>query len=342
MTRIEGKRTLIAGAAMGMGMRMAERFGTEGAELVLVDVNELALEALSQRLRGKGMRVHHFVCDLSQREQEIEGLVAKVHKTAGPIDILVNNAGVVTGGVYEEIPAGRDALMLDVNVAALHWMTKAFLPDMKRAGAGHIVQLASAASFLGVPEQVVYCASKWFVVGVLSEALRVELAQQGHHGIRLTIVCPSFVNTGMFEGVKAPFLTPMLEPDFVVDRVIEAVHHNRLYVKEPFVVKTTSLLRALLPARCSTVSPIASASRARCTAGRATSASTQSLREPTIGGSVLVQVPDRRCAPVLTTGGAAARCACGAWSSPCTTPMPEEGSGAGRYFVIPTCQSTNA
>ena len=69
MTRIEGKRTLIAGAAMGMGMRMAERFGTEGAELVLVDVNELALEALSQRLRGKGMRVHHFVCDLSQREQ---------------------------------------------------------------------------------------------------------------------------------------------------------------------------------------------------------------------------------------------------------------------------------
>jgi len=245
MSSIKGSKVLVTGAGAGMGLGMAERFAAEGAELILVDVNPTALEAAAARVRGAGGNVHSFVCDLA-KPAEIEALRARVAAAVGPIDILVNNAGVVTGGTYDEIPAGKDRLMLDVNVGAVHWMTKAFLPDLKGKRRGHIVNLASAAGFLGVPGQVVYCASKWFVIG-FSESLRLELEQQGFTDIHITIVCPSFVDTGMFAGVKAPLMTPILRPEYVVGRILDAVKKDRVYVQEPFIVKTTPILRALLP-----------------------------------------------------------------------------------------------
>jgi all-trans-retinol dehydrogenase (NAD+) len=247
MSEIRGRKVLITGAAMGMGRRMAERFGEEGGELILVDVREDRLSEAAGELRGRAFTVHDFACDLSRKPQ-IDELVSRVKERVGGIDILVNNAGVVTGGVYDEIPEESDRLMLDVNVASVHWMTKAFLPEMKRRGEGHIVQLASAAGFIGVPEQVVYCASKWFVVG-FSEALRAELDGQGHRGIRVTAICPGFVNTGMFDGIKPPMFMPMLDAGFVVDRIIEAVKRNEIFVKEPMIVKTAPILKALLPRR---------------------------------------------------------------------------------------------
>jgi all-trans-retinol dehydrogenase (NAD+) len=244
MSDIRGRRVLITGAAAGMGFGMAERFGAEGAELILVDVNAAGLENAARKL---GRRPHTYALDLS-KPQSILDLRERVAKDVGPIDILVNNAGVVSGGSLEEIPAAKDQLMLDVNVGAVHWMTKAFLPDLKGKRAGHIVNLASAAGFIGVPQQVVYCATKWFVIG-FSDALRAELEQDGFHDIHVTTVCPSYVDTGMFEGVRAPFLTPILKPAFVVDRIVEAVKTNELWVREPFIVKTTPLLKAVLPRR---------------------------------------------------------------------------------------------
>jgi len=245
MSEVSGKRVLITGAAAGMGALMAERFAQEGAALVLVDVNDAALQASAARLAQAGRTVQAFAADLA-KPAEIRSLQQRVAKACGPIDILVNNAGVVTGGLFEEIPEEKDQRMLDVNVAAVHWMTKAFLPDMKKRGEGHIVNLGSAAGFIGVPRQVVYCATKWFVIG-FSEALRLELEQQGYARIHVTVACPSYVDTGMFAGVKAPLLTPLLKPGFVAGAIVQAVKDNALFVKEPFIVKTTPVLKALLP-----------------------------------------------------------------------------------------------
>jgi all-trans-retinol dehydrogenase (NAD+) len=226
---------LITGAAAGMGLGMAERFAAEGGELVLVDVNEAGLAEAARRV---GRPAHTFVCNLASEDQ-IRALHEKVSREVGAIDI---------GGALEEIAPEKDRLMLDVNVGAVHWMTKAFLPDLKAKRAGHLVNLASAAGFLGVPQQVVYCASKWFVIG-FSEALRLELKQLGFSDIHVTTVCPSYVDTGMFAGVRAPFFTPILKPAFVVDRIVHAVQTNEVWVREPFIVKTTPLLKAMLPRR---------------------------------------------------------------------------------------------
>ncbi len=245
MTEIRGKRVLITGAGQGMGLGMARRFAALGAELILVDVDEARLEVAEAELRHAGHLAHSFRCDLSRRE-EIAGLRREVLVRRGPIDVLVNDAGVVTGGRYERVDDEDDARTLAVNTAAVHWMTKAFTPDLLQSREGHLVQMASAAGFLGVPEQALYCATKWFVIG-LSEALHAEWKVNGHHHLHVTIVCPGYVDTGMFEGVRAPRLMPMLRADDVVDSVVEAVQANRLYVLEPALVKVTPILHALLP-----------------------------------------------------------------------------------------------
>ena len=245
MTYVDGKKTLITGAAKGMGRLMAEEFGQRGAHVILVDLDEEGLNKAVANLRGQGVKADGFCLDLSSK-QEIYALRDDVHEQMGRIDILVNNAGVVTGGTLEEVDDAADELMLDVNVNAVHWMTKAFIKDLKQGTDTHLVQLASAAGQVGVPGQVVYCASKWFVTG-FSEALRLELQSGGFDHVSVSIICPGFVDTGMFDGAKAPLLMPMLQPDYVVDRIMEAVEENKLYVQEPLIVKMTPALRALLP-----------------------------------------------------------------------------------------------
>lgn len=246
MTTLRNKKVLITGAARGMGCILADRFLQAGAEVLLVDCDGDTLIDTVTSLSTPD-RVFPFVCDLSKREN-IEQLRQDVLDRVGRIDVLVNNAGVVSGGTYTEIDTIRDETMLAVNIQAVHWMTKLFLPDLVSAPEGHIVQIASAAGFFGVPFQVVYCASKWFVIG-LSEALRQELRNQGHSHVHLTTVCPSFVKTGMFAGTKAPLFTPFLTPEYVVDKIIKAVKKNRFYIKIPFMVKLSPILQNLLPAR---------------------------------------------------------------------------------------------
>ncbi|WP_373046849.1 SDR family NAD(P)-dependent oxidoreductase [Vulgatibacter sp.] len=245
MRELGGERVLITGAARGIGERLAWRFAREGAVPLVVDVRAVAAEEVAGALRSAGHEAHAFACDVSDPDA-VAALRDEVHAQGGPVQILVNNAGVVIGGAYEAIPRSGDERMLAVNVAGCHWVAKTFLPDLVRSGRAHLVWMASAAGLVGVPDQVVYAASKWFVVG-MAESLRAELIAGGHRHVGTTIVCPSFVSTGMFEGVAPPRLTRWLHPDEIAAKVVRAVQHDRLWVREPWLVKATPPLRALLP-----------------------------------------------------------------------------------------------
>lgn len=247
MTEINGKTVLITGAARGMGRRMADRFAEAGGQVVLVDVAEGPLEEARQELVERGHTAASFVCDLSERGN-IDELRERVHDEVGPVEVLVNNAGVVRGGKLDEVDDAGDELTFRVNIEAVHWMTKRFLADLKGADDAHIVQMASAAGLIGVPEQVTYSASKWFVIG-FSRALRQELLGAGHDHVGVTIVCPSLVDTGMFEGASAPRFMPFLQPEDVVEKIVSAVNRNRLFVREPFLVKTIPFMKGILPTR---------------------------------------------------------------------------------------------
>jgi all-trans-retinol dehydrogenase (NAD+) len=111
---------------------------------------------------------------------------------------------------------------------------------------GHIINISSASGFIGMPYMPAYAASKWAVIG-LTESLRLEMELERFHGIRFTLFCPSYVDTGMFAGVKAPKLVPLLSPEEAVKRAYKGFRRGEYFILEPFMVKFTPALKALLP-----------------------------------------------------------------------------------------------
>ena len=245
MKDVKGKLVLITGAAMGMGKLTAAKFAEAGAKLVLLDMNEEELDKTAREIGLRGTNVWKFVQDVTDRES-IYTLAEKIQDEIGTVDILINNAGIVQGGALLETD---DALLVkhfEVNVYGCMWFMKAFLPGMIRKGEGHVVNMASASGLLGVPFLSAYASSKWALIG-LSESMRLEMELLGHEGIKFSTICPGYVSTGMFDGVKAPLLMPTLRPETMADKIFEAVTEEKTFVIEPLIVKFTPALKALLP-----------------------------------------------------------------------------------------------
>lgn len=241
------KTFLITGAASGIGRLMALQFARRGAAVVVVDLNGEGAEAVAASLRATGARAWAFQVDLADVAQ-IEALPARVHAAAGPIDGLVNNAGIVFGGRFDSVPLAQHLLTYRVNTDAMVAMTHVFLQDLRQSREAHLVNIASAAGFLGVPYGTTYASSKWAAVG-FSESLRQELIETGVNHIAVTTVCPGYIDTGMFDGIRMPSLFKPMTPDFIVEKIMQGIIAREAFVKEPFIVKTTDWLRAVLPLR---------------------------------------------------------------------------------------------
>lgn len=246
MTEISGKNVVITGGASGMGRLFALKTVRQGATVVIYDLDAGAINDVVEEIKEiTGREAHGFVCDVSDREA-VYRTADEVRDLVGPVDVLFNNAGVVSGRRLMEIPDEKIEAVMGVNVMALYWVTKSFLPDMLARNSGHVVTMASAAGLLGVDRQTDYAASKSAAIG-FTRSLRVELKQTGHTGVKTTIVEPFFVNTGMFEGVKTrfPSILPILDQDYVTDRVIEAVRRNKQDLKMPPIVNLVPGLQLL-------------------------------------------------------------------------------------------------
>jgi all-trans-retinol dehydrogenase (NAD+) len=161
----------------------------------------------------------------------------------GALDILVNNAGVVSGAMLMDTPDEKIERTMKINVLPLFWVTKAFLPAMLKRNSGQIVTIASAAGVIGVNSLVDYSTSKFAAFG-FNESLRMELRQMKSR-VKTTIICPFFIDTGMFAGVKTrfPLLLPILKPEYAAGRIVQAVLHHRKLVILPRFVYTVFILR---------------------------------------------------------------------------------------------------
>lgn len=245
---------LITGAARGMGRLYAQRAVDQGAQAVILwDKNAAELAGAAAELSAgadAATSVHPFVVDIAELGA-IAQTAQKVRKVAGDPDILINNAGIVRGSYFWEHDNGDDTrATMQVNALAPMYITREFLPAMigDRARAARIVNIASAAGLVANPRMSVYAASKSAVIG-WSESLRLELVQQGHGNVKVTTVATSFVNTGMFEGARGPLLTPVLSPEYVVDRVWSAMLAGKPMLKMPRAVSVATALRSVLPTR---------------------------------------------------------------------------------------------
>jgi all-trans-retinol dehydrogenase (NAD+) len=253
MTRtVSGARVLITGAAMGMGRLYAERAVAEGAAAVILwdrDAASLSKTAaiLTERSQG-ATQIAPYVVDIADLGA-IAQTAQRVRTEVGNPDIVINNAGIVRGSFFWEHDNGDDTRStMQVNALAPMYITREFLPAMMRNPyrQSRIVNIASAAGMLSNPRMSVYAASKAAVIA-WSDSLRLELEQQGFDHVRVSTIAPSYISTGMFDGARGPLLTPVMTPEYVVNRVWRAMLAGSPQLLMPWTVGLSKKLRGVLP-----------------------------------------------------------------------------------------------
>lgn len=247
MSQIRGANVLITGGANGIGKLLGQKCLQEGAaNLILWDINEENLDKTEKEFSSKGYKnISTFIVDVSNVD-DIEKAATEVLLEIGNVDILFNNAGIVAGKKsFWEHTTKDIAKTLDINVSGVMNVTRVFVQDMIKQRKGHVVNIASASGLIPLPKGSVYASSKWAVLG-WSESLRMEFEMEGND-LHVTTVCPSFIDTGMFKGVKAPLLFPLLQPDDVVNKIIKAIKNNDTLLMMPENVNIVPFLKGVFP-----------------------------------------------------------------------------------------------
>lgn len=245
MRDLQGRRVLITGSGRGIGRALALAFARAGSEVVVSDKDRDAAAAVAAEIQASGGRARISGFDVTVPE-EIAAARDTLHREAGPIDILVNNAGVVFGGAFLDLPLERHWTTYRINVLGLIAVTHAFLPDLIARPEAHLVNVASASGYIGLPLGSTYASSKWAVLG-FSESIRLELQMQGHRHVAVTEICPSYVDTGLFDGARPPKTTRLLTPERLADLTLDAVRTRRRVLRVPWLVKVTPWLKGSLP-----------------------------------------------------------------------------------------------
>ncbi len=188
---------LITGASDGIGREMAWIMAENGHSLVLVARRKELLETLKKEILAKyAVQVEVFGADLTLPEA-IEQLHAFCRNFT--IDILVNNAGVGSYGYFHTLDWQKESAMVDLNVKALMYLSRLFVPAMVERGYGRVLNVASVAAFQPGPRMATYFATKAFVLS-FSQAMAWELRNTG---VTVTVLCPGPVLTGFQQAAGA-------------------------------------------------------------------------------------------------------------------------------------------
>ena len=194
MKSVRGKVAAITGAGSGIGRATAVRLAREGCHVALSDVNEPTLAQTAEACRALGVRVHTTRVDVARRE-EVHAWADTVARELGAVHLIINNAGVALGATLEDTRYEDFEWLMNINFWGVVYGTKAFLPHLRAAGEGHIVNVSSIFGLISVPTQGAYNAAKFAVRG-FTEALRQELEVDAP-GIGVTCVHPGGIKTNI-------------------------------------------------------------------------------------------------------------------------------------------------
>jgi 2-keto-3-deoxy-L-fuconate dehydrogenase len=201
--RLQGKTAIITAAGAGIGRASAILFAREGARVYATDIDEKALKEVGG------------TAGIITRKLDVldDAQIKAAAKEIGTVDVLFNCAGFVHHGTILECSDKDWDFTMNLNVRAMYWMTRAFLPAMLERKKGSIVNMASGASSVrGIPNRFVYGTSKAAVIG-LTKALAADFIKQG---IRVNALCPGTIETPSLEGRIAAFADPVqARKDFI-------------------------------------------------------------------------------------------------------------------------------
>ena len=194
MESVEGKVAVVTGGASGIGLALAQRFLADGAQVVVADVEEKALDEAAAALADEHGADRVLAVPTDVREAEaVDALAAATFDRFGTAHVVCNNAGVGVGGLAWQVPADRWRWIVEVNLLGVAHGIRAFVPRMIDQGEGHVVNTASAAGLVTGYGMAPYYATKHGVVA-LSESLHFDLGLVGAP-VDVTVVCPEWVRT---------------------------------------------------------------------------------------------------------------------------------------------------
>jgi NAD(P)-dependent dehydrogenase (short-subunit alcohol dehydrogenase family) len=249
-----GQVAVVTGAAQGLGRALAAGLIDCGVSVVLADTATERLQTTAEEFTVRGGRVLPVITDVSDAAA-VDALAFRTLEHFGRVDMVVNNAGIGGGGGPLWLTYPQDwQRVVAVNLLGVVHGIQAFVPHLVRAGAGHVVNIASLSGLIATPFEGAYCASKHAVVAI-SETLHGELEEMGLP-IGVTVACPGLVRTPLAESLftlaqadddalaehlPAHLSTDQLrarlnrmiadpiEPEVAAERILAAVETDRLY-----------------------------------------------------------------------------------------------------------------
>lgn len=237
-------RVFITGGSSGLGLAIAKACLARGAKVCIADLNKP-----QEALEG----VRYIPCDVT-RISDLESAADALQKDWGGVDWIFNNAGVAQVGPIESVSMKDWEWIIQINLLGVVRGCKVFTPMLKAQGSGHIVNVASMAGLLDVPNMASYNATKAAVVS-LSETLHNELAP---FGIGVSVICPSFFRTnlgasmrstvpGMEKSLDKLMSKSELSADDIAKRCLDAIDNGTFYVVPHKEARRLWKLKRMLP-----------------------------------------------------------------------------------------------
>ena len=234
-------KALVTGATSGIGQSIAKKLAKKGWKLILTGRNE---EVLKKMQNSFGNDTEIIVADLSKREE-----VFRVYDLCKDknVTMLVNNAGYGLFGRFEDIDLDDELNMIDLNITALHILTKLFLRDFKKRDKGIILNVASLAGFMPGPLLSSYYASKNYVLK-LSIAIYEELRREKSN-VSITVLCPGPVDTNFNNRAGVNFSVKPISADQCAEYALKRAFAGKLFALPGLTVKLGAFGSRLVPSK---------------------------------------------------------------------------------------------
>ena len=228
MGLLDGRNAIVTGSARGLGLAMAERFGEEGARVVLSDIDAATLEEAQYKLTARGLQVSARPADVTD-EDAMAALVRHCADRWGTLDVMVNNAGITRDGVLRKMTTDDFRQVIEVHLVGGWLGTKMASLQMREQGTGgSVINISSMSGKVGNPGQTNYSAAKAGLIGLTKAAAK----EGARHRIRVNAIQPGFIRTAMTDDM----------PQNVLSERIAEIPLGR--IGEPLDVANTALFLA--------------------------------------------------------------------------------------------------
>lgn len=232
-------KALITGASSGIGLEMAKLLAEKDYDLILVSKDKEKLQKVKEKL---GEKVKIVVADLSIESKLKELYVLCKNEN---IDVLINNAGFGDVGKFYETDLTKEIDMINVNIKALHILTKLFLKDFRKKNSGYILNVASMAAFSPGPLMATYYATKSYVLK-LTTSIYEELRRENSNVV-ISALCPGPVATNFDKIANVKFSIKQMDSKFVAEYALNEMFNKKLIIIPGFKMKLVSFLTKLAP-----------------------------------------------------------------------------------------------